>query len=183
MNLRHWLAVGLLVVAARAAAGEAHWPAASAPAVPDADGYAVIANAAVPPVKQRVYKAIYDATQAAGDPGRLAPALNMAGSELNALAASNVPLANAKFAVVFHGAAMNAILTDAAYKSKFGVANPNLDTLRRMKAAGVELFVCGQNLAADNVDPATLVPEVKVASDALIVLMTYQNQGYALLSF
>ena len=71
----------------------------------------------------------------------------------------------------------------AAYQAKFGMANPHLDTIRKMKAAGVEFFVCGQNLAADNVDPATLVPEVRVASDALIVLITYQNRGYALLSF
>lgn len=173
----------MLSWAATSPAVESHWPAAAAPAIPDADGYAVIPNAAVPPTRQRVYKAIWDATQAASEPGKLVPALNMAGSELNALAASGVPLANARFAVVFHGAAMNAILRDDAYRAKFGIANPNLDTIRKMKAAGVEFFVCGQNLAADNVDPATLVPEVKVASDALIVLMTYQNQGYALLSF
>jgi intracellular sulfur oxidation DsrE/DsrF family protein len=49
--------------------------------------------------------------------------------------------------------------------------------------AGVELFVCGQNLAADNIDPKTLSPEVRIAADALIVLMTYQSKGYALLSF
>ena len=151
--------------------------------MPDADGFAIIAHAAVPPTKQRVYKAIFDATQAASDPARLLPALNMAGSELNALAASGIALSHAHFAVVFHGAAINGILRDAAYQAKYGVANPNLATIRKMKDAGVEFFVCGQNLAGDNIDPATLVPEVAVASDALIVLMTYQNQGYALLSF
>jgi hypothetical protein len=29
--------------------------------------------------------------------------------------------------------------------------------------------------------PATISPDVRVASDAMIVLMTYQNQDYALL--
>jgi intracellular sulfur oxidation DsrE/DsrF family protein len=45
------------------------------------------------------------------------------------------------------------------------------------------MYVCGQNLAFEKIDPTTLAPEVAVASDALIVLMTYQNKGYALLSF
>jgi intracellular sulfur oxidation DsrE/DsrF family protein len=52
-----------------------------------------------------------------------------------------------------------------------------------MKRQGVELLVCGQNLAADHVDPKTLSPAITVASDALIVLIAYQNKGYAVLSF
>jgi intracellular sulfur oxidation DsrE/DsrF family protein len=48
---------------------------------------------------------------------------------------------------------------------------------------GVELFVCGQNVAADKLDPKALARQVRIASDALIVLMTYQSKGYALLSF
>ncbi len=45
------------------------------------------------------------------------------------------------------------------------------------------MFVCGQNLAADKIDPKTLSTDVEIASDALIVLMIYQNNGYSLLSF
>jgi len=107
----------------------------------------------------------------------------MAGSEINALAAAGVPLRNAKFALVFHGAAIPGILDESHYRAKFGVTNPNLKVIAGLKRAGVELFVCGQNLAFDNIDPKVLTPEVRIASDALIVLMTYQNNGYALLSF
>jgi len=42
----------------------------------------------------------------------LLPALNMSGSELNALAAANVRSANAKFAVVFHCPAVDSILDE-----------------------------------------------------------------------
>jgi hypothetical protein len=38
-------------------------------------------------------------------------------------------------------------------------------------------------LAGEKLDPKTLTPEVKVAADALLVLMQYQNRGYALMSF
>jgi intracellular sulfur oxidation DsrE/DsrF family protein len=63
------------------------------------------------------------------------------------------------------------------------VANPNLKVLAELKKAGVEIFVCGQNLAHENIDPKIISPDVAVASAAQIVLMTYQNDGYALMSF
>jgi len=92
-------------------------------------------------------------------------------------------LARARFVVVFHGAALDGILDDAHYKARFGVKNPNLKVLEELRHAGVKLFVCGPNLAFAGIDPSTLSPAVTVASDALIVLMTYQNDGYAVLSF
>ncbi|MGH8034188.1 MAG: DsrE family protein, partial [Lysobacterales bacterium] len=142
-----------------------------------------IPDAAISPSNKSVYKAIFDSSQSSRDPSQLIPALNMAGSELNALAAAGVPVANARFVVVFHGSSVDGLLQDDAYRAKFGVGNPNLPVLSKLKDLGVELFVCGQFLAAAGPDPAILSPDVTVASDALIVLMTYQNQGYALLNF
>ena len=130
-----------------------------------------------------MYKAIFDATHAADKPAELLPALSMAGSELNAFGVAGVPLRNAKFAIVFHGPAINGILDEVHYREKFGVSNPNLKVLSQLKKSGAEIFVCGQNLAADKIDPKTLSTDVEIASDALIVLMTYQNNGYSLLSF
>ena len=68
-------------------------------------------------------------------------------------------------------------------KKNFGMNNPNLKAIAEMKKQGVEFFVCGQYLAAGKIDPKNLVPEVTVAADALLVLIHYQNNGYALLSF
>ena len=151
--------------------------------IPEADSYTFIPGAKVQPDKNKTYRAVYDATRAAKEPSQLIPALNMAGSELNALAVSAIPLTNAKFVVVFHGAAIYSILDEEHYKEKFGVSNPNLKALSELKKAGVKIFVCGQNLLAENIDAKTICPDVEVASDALIVLMTYQNNGYALMSF
>jgi len=172
-----------VLIAVSGTAARAQWPKPVAAVVPQADGYVVIPHAAVPPQKSRVYRAIFDASRGAERPGELVPALNMAGSELNALAAAGVPGKNAKFAVVFHGAAIDGILDDAHYRAKFGVANPNLAVIAALKRSGTELFVCGQNLAFAGIDPKSLTPDVAVASDALIVLMTYQADGYALLGF
>jgi intracellular sulfur oxidation DsrE/DsrF family protein len=161
----------------------ADWPAPQSPAIPAADGYVAISGVAVPPDPQSTYRAIFDATQAATDPAQILPALNMAGSELNAFQVAGVPNKNVKFVVAFHGDALDGILDAAHYRAKFGISNPNLPVLEQFKKAGVELYVCGQNLAFAKIDPNTLSQDVTLASDALIVLMTYQNRGYALLRF
>jgi len=183
MRLLNGIGSTAVLVLFAAVIGNAQWSSPKAPTIPEADGYVVIPKAAVPPQKSHTYRAIFDATGAADGPEKLVPALNMAGSELNAFTVAGVPRGQVKFAIVFHGPAINAILDDAHYKAKFGVSNPNLNVLSEMRKAGVELFVCGQNLAADSIDPASISADVKVASDALIVLMEYQNKGYALLSF
>ncbi len=173
--------LGLLIFSAPVFS--AQWPKPRSPAIPEADGYVAIPNVAVAPDVKHTYRAIYNATMAADAPDHLLPALNMAGSELNAFSVAGVPLKNVKFVVVFHENAMDGILDDAHYRAKFGVPNPNLPVLSAMRKQGVELYVCGQNMVAIHVDPATISRDVTVASDALIVLMAYENDGYALLSF
>lgn len=155
----------------------------SSPVIKEADGFIVLKDAKVQPDKRRVYKAIYDATKSSKDSSQILPALNMAGSELNALGVCDIPLTNAKFVIVFHGAAIDGILDNQHYIKKHGINNPNLNVLTELKKAGVQLFVCGQNLVAENIDPKIISKDVTVASDALIVLMSYQNDGFALMSF
>jgi intracellular sulfur oxidation DsrE/DsrF family protein len=182
--MKLFIFVSILAVSVFAAGDTSQpWAAPKSPVIAQADGFVVIPNAAVPPEKSHIYRAIFDANQGAEKPTQILPALNMAGSELNALSVSGVPLKNAKFVVVFHGPAINGILNDTDYKAKFGVSNPNLPVLEQFKKAGVQLFVCGQNVAFEKIDPAKLSSTVTIASDALIVLITYQNNGYALLSF
>jgi intracellular sulfur oxidation DsrE/DsrF family protein len=181
--LRNLVAIPLALATLASQPSSQRWPAPQAPAVPAADGYVAIPGAAVPPDRAHRYLAIFDATRRAEKPTELIPAVNMAGSELNAFGVAGVAASHVKFALVFHGSALDGILDEAHYRAKFGVSNPNLPALEQFRKAGVELFVCGQNLAFEHIDPATLAPSVTVASDALIVLMTYQNRGYALLSF
>lgn len=137
----------------------------------------------MPVRKDRVYKAVFNATMGADKPDQIIPALDMAGSELNLFAMEGVPIQNARFVVVIHGAAMQALLDDVHYQTRYHVANPNLPVIAEMKKNGVRFYVCGQNLAFDDVDPKTLTPLVTVADDALIALMTFGGEGYIILSF
>jgi len=124
MKKRHYIAfLALLMLGNRLIA---QGNRASAPVIPEADGFITIPGAKFPPNKSNTYKAIYDATHAASTPAQLLPALNMAGSDLNALGVSSVPVNKARFVIVFHGAALYGILDNDSYKKKYGVPNPNL---------------------------------------------------------
>lgn len=153
------------------------------PVISGTDGYIYEPDVAIMPKQNRIYKVIFDATKTTDNPSDLIIALNMAGAELNIFGGNNIPLSNVKLAIVFHGKAIDGILDNDQYKSKYGVENPNLPVIKELKKSGVEMFVCGQQLLFDNIDPKTLSKDVSIASDALIVLLTYQNDGYALLSF
>ena len=130
----------LIILFAMVSISMAEWPSPKSPAVPEADGYVAIPNVALPPAKEITYRAIFDATRSADKPAELLPALNMAGSELNALAAANLPLSNAKFAIVFHGPAVDGILDDTHYKAKFGASNPNLKAIAEMNEGAANVM-------------------------------------------
>ena len=52
-----------------------------------------------------------------------------------------------------------------------------------MKKSGVKFFVCGQYVAAEKIVRQSLTPDERLAADALLVLIHYQNQAYAVVSF
>lgn len=157
---------------------------AAAPVIPEGYAYIAVPHVAVAPEASHVYKAIFDARMKADDPAQLAPAVIFAASEVNTLAQNGVPAANRKLAIVFHTTdADMAVMDDAHYRARYHVNNPNLRVLSELRKEGVELFVCSQQLAADRADLKAISPDVALASDGLIVLMTYQNKGYALISY
>ena len=159
------------------------WPPPKAPAIPEADGFVVIPKAAVAPDSKTTYRVIFDGTKAAAKPSGLLPVLNAAGGVLNDLVVGKVPRSNQRLAIIFHGAAVDGILDNSHFRAKYGIDNPNLTVISELKRHGVELLVCGQHLAAEHVDPKTLSSDIRVASDAYLVLINYQNRGFALMLF
>lgn len=98
---------------------------------------------------------------------------------LNVYGAAGLKATDVKVVAAFHGEAINTILTDAAYQAKFGVEkNPNLPVLNDLRRAGVETFVCGQALAIKEIDETDVAEGVTVATAALTVLISRQNDGY-----
>ncbi|MEO8353227.1 MAG: DsrE family protein [Chthoniobacteraceae bacterium] len=148
---------------------------------PAIEGYGKIVrlpDAAVQPEKGS--KVVIDVTSDKTE-GEVLKALDKAAAYFNLYAASDAPI---KMTVVLHGGATRAALTDAAYaKRKDGAKNPNLDLIRKLKDKGVEVFVCGQALAHDEIGTDEVASEVIVATSAATVAITRQKDGYAYLPF
>jgi len=180
MKLLVFAATVLVLVPMGASATD--YPAPQAPAVPAGTGYVDVPDAAVAIDPKHVYKVMVDGINAAASPGAVTPALGRASLIVNALTVAHVPAANRKIVVVFHGPSVDGLLRDDAYRKQFGVSNPNTQVIEQLAAAGVELFVCAQHMANHKLDMKMLAPQVKLATAASIVLIAYQNEGYAVLA-
>lgn len=140
-------------------------------------------DAAVQPEKGRTYKVLFDLSKPGPNPKEILPGLAHASRMLNVFAALGVPPKNLKVVAVFHGPVGYAAMNNDVYRAKFNMDNPNIKVIEELKASGVELLLCGQTLHELNFNEKDMLPDVKLATSAMIVLVTYQNDGYALMPF
>lgn len=170
-----------LITLCTATALAADYPAAQAPLITDGTGYVEIPGAQVAMDPARAYKTVIDGESAAPKPSGLLPAVSRASLILNALAVGHIARANQKMVIVFHGPAVDGLLKNDGYHKKFGVDNPNLKVIRELVNSGAVLYVCGQYMAGRKLGIQELTPEISLATAASLVLITYQNDGYAML--
>lgn len=126
---------------------------------------------------------IFDLTKPPANPDDVLDGLSHAARLLNVFAADGLSPKDLRVVAVFHGAAGYAAMSNNLYSSKFKTDNPNLKIIQELKASGVQLFLCGQTFHDFNFRETELLPEVKLATSAAIVLVTYQNEGCALMPF
>lgn len=158
-----------------------NWQAATPGAITQASGYVDIADAAIRRDPAHAYRALFDATAGVATPDKLQPTLSRMGFVINGLMLGKVPAGNIRLAAIFHGPSVDALLNDEAYRAKHKINNPNLPLIAELKKAGVRLLVCGQYMAQTDLPRSALIPAAEVAEGATIVLITMQNDGYALI--
>ncbi|MDX1493111.1 MAG: DsrE family protein [Longimicrobiales bacterium] len=124
------------------------------------------------------YRVAFDVATPAPSPDRLNPSLNTPARFLNMHAQAGVPEDRLAAALVVHGGASFELLDDEAYRSRFGVDNPNGDLLRELIAKGHPVILCGQSAASRNVPTDQLIPGVEVALSAMTAFVILQEQGY-----
>ena len=103
------------------------WPAPLAPVIPVAVTMPSFPAPRCRPTERRSTRRDFDATKAA-ELTKLVPALNMAGSELNAFGVAGVPAGNVRFVLAFTERRSTESSTRAHYRAKFGVSNSNTRT-------------------------------------------------------
>lgn len=158
--------------------------AASGAGSPAIDGYGDVVpmpDAAMQPDPKGEYKTVFDVTKGAEMRGVNASLFRVARA-VNVFTSAGVPLAHLHFVAVISGPATPAVLDNEHYRAKFGKDNPNLDLIAKLKAAGVDVQVCGQALHGMHLDPAWVDPNVTLTLSALSDNIIYGNRGYAYIS-
>ncbi|MFT9089470.1 MAG: DsrE family protein [Gluconacetobacter sp.] len=159
---------------AQARTGDAVVPAYGA--VHAADG---LANRPDPSLRYRV---AFDTTRAPADPEQINPALERIARFMNLLAAEGVhPKAGDVVAIVY-GAAAPSILSDAAYRARFGRDNPNTALLRALRKAGVSIDVCSYALSGQKIARDAVADGIQVDLSAMVTLANLQLRGWAVIS-
>ena len=189
--IRHLLAAGLCAASATvfaaepaAAAGDAATPPGfwQNPAIPGYGEVHPLPKAAYQPQPAETYKVVFSVTKAAEKPADTSSALEAVARAVNLYVSAGVPLDHLKFVVILSGAMTDSALDDEHYKLKLGAdKNPNLDLIRKLRSAGVDVAVCGQAVLGRKEQYEWVAPEVKVALSALTTITMLQHEGYALM--
>jgi len=140
-------------------------------------------NAAVQPEKGQEYKVLFDLSKTGANPSDPLPGLEHAARTLNVFSSLGVQPKQLHVVMVFHGPAAAAAMSNQVYRAKYDVDNPNLKLISQLKQAGVQPYLCGQSLHELSFNEKDIFPDVKLATSAMVVLVTYQNNGYALIPF
>jgi intracellular sulfur oxidation DsrE/DsrF family protein len=174
----------LMIVAALAAgmglgySGHAWTQTASTLPMPGYNAAKDFANAKELPDPAVDYKVVFSVA-ANAKPNEIHPTLKTIALYLNTLAHNGVPANHRHIAAVFHQGGGDAVLANEAYKARHdGVDNPNIAMLKELRAAGVELRVCGQGLLGKKLDPSQLLPGVQADLWAMTTMVNLQLRGY-----
>lgn len=126
------------------------------------------------------YRVVFDVTKAADGPDKINPTLDRVARFVNLLATRGITPQPGDIVAVVHGPATLAILSDAAHRTRNKMDNPNIPLIHALKAAGVEVHVCGQALHGMGFTGADLAPGVVEDLSALTTVTTLQLKGWAL---
>lgn len=128
-------------------------------------------------------KVLFDVTYQESDSTKVNSIIDSAARYLNMNHHAGMPLENMGAAMVFHGPAIDAILTNAEYKKKYGIDNPNAPLIAALNNKGAKFIICGQNAAYENITKENILPQVQFSISAMTALVQLQSEGYRLLNF
>ena len=129
------------------------------------------------------HKIIFDVTQSSEDKSVVNKYIETAARFLNMHAKAGLQPEQLHVAITIHGGAWQDIMTNEAYKEKFGVDNPNFELINQLTEAGVDIILCGQTAGARGLNKTNVNPNVKFALSAMTALLQYQNNGYRFMKF
>jgi intracellular sulfur oxidation DsrE/DsrF family protein len=171
-----WLVAGTAFAAEQAAPE-------TGPAVPGYGPVFAVPDGAFNLSNDRLYRVTKDVSATRAEPDDINRGLESAARFLNMQARHGTRADQLEMAVVVHGGAVKDLLSDDAYRSRFGIANPNTGLLAGLGRAGVHIYLCGQTATNRGVAPDELNSNVTMALSAMAAHVQLQSEGYTLIPF
>ncbi|MBD8880841.1 DsrE family protein [Rhodanobacter hydrolyticus] len=137
-------------------------------------------DSAYRPQPDQTYSIVFALSVGAESPSQVNASLDRVARSINLYTQSGVPLNHLKFVAVAYGPATPLVLDDAHYKAAYGVPNPNLPLIRKLRDAGVDVAVCGQAVAEHKYQYDWVDKSVTISLSALTTISTLEHQGYSL---
>jgi intracellular sulfur oxidation DsrE/DsrF family protein len=129
------------------------------------------------------FKVIFDVSQSSDDKSIINKYIVTAARFLNMHADAGMNKSQLKAAITIHGGAWQDVLSNEAYREKFGVDNPNVELINQLTEAGADIIICGQTAGFRGITKQNANPNVKFALSAMTALLQYQNNGYTFIKF
>ncbi|PKL96686.1 MAG: hypothetical protein CVV18_00790 [Gammaproteobacteria bacterium HGW-Gammaproteobacteria-8] len=125
-----------------------------------------------------VYRVLLDVASGSREQHALNRGLESAARFLNMHARAGIDPADLQIEIVTHGGTSFDVLSDAAYRERFGRDNPNTALLAALAEAGVVIRQCGQSAAFHGVRAEELAPGVSMAVSAMTVMARRRSEGW-----
>ncbi len=123
-------------------------------------------------------RVVFDVT-AAAKPAEINAGLERAARLLNLYGAAGLKATDVRITVVLHGDAAATALTDEAYMKQTKMEkNLNASLISDLRAAGVDVMICGQTLARKNIPHRDVAEGVVIVTSAMTALINRQMDGY-----
>lgn len=141
-------------------------------------GVVPISNPAMPYDPSLTYKIAIDVYGSLKDSTKLHEPFTEIARTYNLHIANGVPADRIKIAAIIHGGLSKAVMSNAAYRAKYGIDNPTILALYELQKVGVEFYLCGQSMAFLKIAQEDITPEVKVAISAKTTFVALDQMGY-----
>ncbi len=129
------------------------------------------------------FKVIFDVAQSSDDKSVINKYIVTAARFLNMHADAGMDPSQLKVAMTIHGGAWQDVLSNEAYREKYGVDNPNVELINQLTEAGADIIICGQTAEYRGITKQNANPNVKFALSAMTALLQYQENGYTFFKF
>jgi intracellular sulfur oxidation DsrE/DsrF family protein len=127
------------------------------------------------------YKIVWGIGQGANDHTKeVNPTLPTIARYVNTLAKWGVPPEKRHIIVMFHQRSddFDIVLSNHAFKAKYGTDNPNIALITALGKAGVEFRACGQAVVGRKIDAADVNPDIQIDLWAMTSMMNLQMRGF-----